>query len=79
MSPSEKHQGIDVEGSEIKGAKSTHGASHEADERGEQRHALVHGLEQVIEEQRHRDIAGGRDEVGYKPAAKRAIQVQVAA
>jgi hypothetical protein len=58
----------------VKEAKSPDGASHEAKEPPEQRDAPVHRLKHVIEEQRHNDIARGRDEVGgvamyNKPAA----------
>jgi len=52
-------------------AKRSNGASHEAEERREQREAPVYRLKQAIEEQRHSDIARARDEAGYQtqPAA----------
>jgi hypothetical protein len=48
----------------MKGAKSPNGAPREAEERCEQREAPAHGLKDVIEEQRHNDIARCGDEVG---------------
>src|SRR5271166_4866096 len=57
----------------MKWCKSPNGASHEAEERRQQREAPVHRLKDVIEEQRHSDIAGGRDEDGRQtqPAANK--------
>jgi len=52
------------------GTESLNGAPYEAEERCQQRDAPVHWLKQVIEEQRHSDIARGRDEFGCETQPK---------
>ena len=60
-------------GREVKEATNIIGASHEAEERREEREAPAHLLKQVIEEQRHSNVERVRDEVNgviyNKPAA----------
>lgn len=48
----------------VKGVDGKNGDPHQAEERGEQREAPAHWLEQVIEEERHSDIARDHDEIG---------------
>src|SRR5208282_2137610 len=60
---SEKCQAVDFVGSAIKEAKKIVGASRKAEERREQREAIVHRPEHVIEEQRHEDVERVGDDV----------------
>jgi hypothetical protein len=62
----------------MKEVKDGNGASHKAEQRRNQRDSPVHRLEHLIEEQRHNDIAGVRDEtdsvaIEYKLAANQEL------
>jgi hypothetical protein len=67
----ERYQTVDAEGVEMKAAKRSNGASHQAEAWRQQREAPVHCLEPVREQQDHCDIARRGNEVGYKPAVDR--------